>query len=648
MIRLSVMEQLVDISGQILLSAAKQHDFDTVLSEVGDFGPYQIISFFILCLPASLPSAFSAFNQPFVVGSPLHKCRLPNGNEDLRPKSNDSFNLVCDRRYWVEITTTAFYVGSFIGNFLFGYIADKWGRRCSFFLILLVLVVCGTANAFAKDVESFLILRFFTGLPFPALFQIPFIICMEFMGKSGRIFSGLMISLFFGAAMALLGFVAMFIRRWRQLTFFCNAPFVILFTYYFFLPESPRWLVSAGKWKEARKQLVRIAKTNGNRDVDVDELLTVLRNNQNKQEAEEAQRSHNVIDLFRTPNLRKKTLIVTYIWVMNAIIYNGLTLNVSNLPVDDYWSFVINGAVELPGYFIVWPLLQWVGRRWTLALTMIICGVGCVSAMFMPEGYPWLVATASFIGKFGVGSGFAVIYIFAGELYPTVVRAIGMGMSSMVAGSGLLLAPHIVKLGDIMRILPLIIMGLMALSAGVLTFFLPETLGTPLPMTIEDAENFGKETDKSGLFTGAKARLSADAPILAPVPRRKLDGLVSSPDIFDVFRQDVHWAVNSFLLHCTDEVLVPRSIHLEQNSSNRDHVACVVASQFTTVEATAVDHDWVAFFGELKFFLSLMNSSEINTSSTLASFFCTNLTPLARSCCFMNGQYRMPSEVNAV
>ena len=72
-----------------------------------------------------------------------------------------------------------------------------------------------------------------------------------------------------------------------------------------------------------------------------------------------------------------------------------------------------------------------------------------------------------------------------------------------------------------MRILPLIIMGLMALSAGILTFFLPETLGTPLPMTIEDAENFGKETDKSGLFTGAKARLSADVPILAPVPRRK-------------------------------------------------------------------------------------------------------------------------------
>lgn len=79
-----------------------------------------------------------------------------------------------------------------------------------------------------------------------------------------------------------------------------------------------------------------------------------------------------------------------------------------------------------------------------------------------------------------------------------------MGMSSMVAGSGLLLAPHIVRLvssdvsnnwktvqGDYWRILPMIVMGLMALSAGILTFFLPETLGAPLPMTIDDAENFG-------------------------------------------------------------------------------------------------------------------------------------------------------------
>ncbi|KAK5965056.1 Organic cation transporter 1 [Trichostrongylus colubriformis] len=544
-------EQLAELGTEILLGPANVIDFDYVLSQVGEFGPYQILFFFIICLPASIPSAFSAFNQPFVVGSPPHNCRLPPGRDDLKPQDADpdlskcyqynqtqvdfyrsftsspissyrdeislvpcqtgwefdnstysdslvtEFNLVCDRQHWVEISTTAFYLGSFIGNFLFGWVADKFGRRRSFFIILASLVIFGTANAFVQNIESFVVVRFLTGLPFPALFQIPFIICMEFMGKSGRIFSGLMISLFFGAAMALLGVVAMFIRRWRQLTFVCNAPFAALFCYYFFLPESPRWLVSAGKWSEASAQLQRIANMNGRKDeVDVEELLESLRENQCLG-ADGERRSRNVTDLFRTPNLRKKTMLVTYIWIMNAIIYNGLTLNISNLPVDDYWSFIINGAVELPAYFIVWPLLQTIGRRWTLASTMLVCGIGCVSAMFVPPDIPWLLASASFVGKFGVGSGFAVIYIFAGELYPTVVRAIGMGMSSMVAGSGLLLAPHIVKLGDYMKILPLLIMGIMALSAGTCAFFLPETLGAPLPMTIEDAENFGK---RRGLF----------------------------------------------------------------------------------------------------------------------------------------------------
>ncbi|CAB3407895.1 unnamed protein product [Caenorhabditis bovis] len=566
-----------DISNQILMASTVPMDFDYVLTQVGDYGFYQIMFFFIICLPASLPSAFSAFNQPFVVGSPPHICHIPPGKDYLKPLTTDEkilkckqynetqinmfrgvtsapvdtysdrldlipcqhgwdydnstyvtslvteFNLVCDQEHWIELTTTSFYVGSFIGNCLFGYIADKFGRRRSFFVILTVLVICGTANAFAPDVESFMILRFFTGLPFPALFQIPFIICMEFMGSSGRIFSGLMISLFFGAAMALLGIVAMFIRRWRQLTFVCNAPFAALFVYYFFLPESPRWSVSVGKWENAKAQLKRIASLNGKSDVDVDGLVEELKRHHHLAESQnnnddEEKTSHNICDLFKTPNLRKKTLLVTYIWVMNAIIYNGLTLNVSNLPVDDYWSFIINGAVELPGYFMVWPLLQCVGRRWTLATTMIVCGIGCVSAMFVPPEYPWLVASASFIGKFGVGSGFAVIYIFAGELYPTVVRALGMGMSSMVAGSGLLLAPHIVKLGQYWKILPLLIMGSMALSAGILTFFLPETLGAPLPMTIEDAENFGKKVQPDGLFTQA-AKKRESQPLLESTPK---------------------------------------------------------------------------------------------------------------------------------
>ena len=47
------------------------------------------------------------------------------------------------------------------------------------------------------------------------------------------------------------------------------------------------------------------------------------------------------------------------------------------------------------------------------------------------------------IGKFQIAASFAVIYVYAGELMPTVVRSEAMGISSFVAGIGLLIFPYI-------------------------------------------------------------------------------------------------------------------------------------------------------------------------------------------------------------
>uniref|UniRef100_A0A0R3RKW8 MFS domain-containing protein n=1 Tax=Elaeophora elaphi TaxID=1147741 RepID=A0A0R3RKW8_9BILA len=481
-------------------------DFDALLAEVGDFGPFQITLFFMICLPASLPSAFSAFNQPFVVGQPNHRCRLPEGREDLSPIDefatpeemscrqynateldlfwnstidnntiNDKnylrnlsliscqigwiydnsvyidslvteYDLVCERKYWVDLTSMVFYIGSFIGNVLFGYIADKFGRRISFFMILATLVICGTLNSFAWDTYSFMVLRFLTGLAFPALFQLPFIISMEFMGESGRIFSSIVLDIFFGTALVLLGVLAMFVRRWRKLIFLSNAPFVVLFTYYFFVPESPRWLVSVGRYDEAKIIIKRLAKFNGRNEVDVDDLMSrFVRSGCN---STLHSNKYNLIDLFRTPNLRKKTILITYIWFVNAVVYNCLTYNISNLPVNDFLSFIINGAVELPAYFLVWPLIDAIGRRWSLAAPMILAGLACISTIITPvtQEHPLFIPIMAYVGKFGIAASFAVIYLFSGEIYPTVLRALGMGMSSMVAGSGLILAPFVVRL----------------------------------------------------------------------------------------------------------------------------------------------------------------------------------------------------------
>jgi MFS transporter, OCT family, solute carrier family 22 (organic cation transporter), member 4/5 len=47
------------------------------------------------------------------------------------------------------------------------------------------------------------------------------------------------------------------------------------------------------------------------------------------------------------------------------------------------------------------------------------------------------------IGKFGISVSYAVVYVFSAEIYPTVVRNAGMGISSMSARVGGALAPFI-------------------------------------------------------------------------------------------------------------------------------------------------------------------------------------------------------------
>ena len=50
-----------------LSTTKKKLDFDDVLELVGNFGPYQILMYFLLCLPASLPAAWSTFNVVSVI-----------------------------------------------------------------------------------------------------------------------------------------------------------------------------------------------------------------------------------------------------------------------------------------------------------------------------------------------------------------------------------------------------------------------------------------------------------------------------------------------------------------------------------------------------------------------------------------------------
>ncbi len=77
---------------------------------------------------------------------------------------------------------------------------------------------------------------------------------------------------------------------------------------------------------------------------------------------------------------------------------------------------------------------------------------------------------------------FQLIFLYTAELFPTLIRNTALGFSSTASGLGSIGAPFVIGLGGI---IPMIVMGSLAILGGLTGILLPETLGLPLPHSLQ-------------------------------------------------------------------------------------------------------------------------------------------------------------------
>lgn len=100
------------------------------------------------------------------------------------------------------------------------------------------------------------------------------------------------------------------------------------------------------------------------------------------------------------------------------------------------------------------------------------------------------------VGKFAITISFAVVYIYAAELFPTSLRQSLLGTCSMFGRIGSMIAPQTPLLATYMKSLPLLLFGGTAFTSGILVLSFPETLDLKLPDSINEAVQIGHENDE--------------------------------------------------------------------------------------------------------------------------------------------------------
>lgn len=187
-----------------------------------------------------------------------------------------------------------------------------------------------------------------------------------------------------------------------------------------------------------------------------------------------------------------KTFLITLNWFANETVYLGLSYYGPSLGTNPPFSFFLSSLVELPSYALCWVVMDRFGRRWPMCTLMILGGISCVITVLLPENSETETLILYLISKSMICGSFLIIYPFAGELYPTQARGVGIGFSSYVGGLGLIIIPFITYLGKENLRLPLVIMGVVVIAGGFTGLRLPETLHHRLPQTLEEGEEFGK------------------------------------------------------------------------------------------------------------------------------------------------------------
>jgi len=316
------------------------------------------------------------------------------------------------------------FVGEFVGSFIWGPVADLFGRKKAFVCSNLIMVLFITLSACMPSFNSVVACQGMVGVGISGM-VVPFDTLAESVEERHSTVLTFAISGFwvFGTvhsnALAAVVYPHTGENGWRWLLLFSIWPIIVACIGGFAMPESPVWLVEMGREEEAIKALQYAADMNGR---DLGDVRLVVN------EATEC----NVLE-FCDEDLRLKTFLLVLVSVLGMVGYYGAALASPLLFRTkggriDHLEALFSSSGELVGWLAAAAFSHCFSPIRSLALCCFMATLGCC-CIFDSLGPGWFQVGANELGlsafvtraaAMGISCAF---YVVLPPAYPTHIRS---------------------------------------------------------------------------------------------------------------------------------------------------------------------------------------------------------------------------------
>lgn len=382
-------------------------------------------------------------------------------------------------------------VGIFFGATLFGALTDKIGREKMYALDLTVLVVACALSAFVAEAWQLIALRFVIGLAVGADYPIATSLLTEFTPSKRRGYmiglSGLAWSV--GAMTAfIVGYVVVSLsgghELWRWMLFSGAVVGIIVVVMRRGIPESPRWLMSKGRFDEASA----VVKDVYGKDV----VLTAADLPTSTHERGRSFGS-DLLSLARGGYLKRTimcgTLYFAQITPQYALYTFGTVILVTagiegenSSTLGELVIAILFAAGILPAL----KLIESWGRRPMTVVPFGLMVLPLAALGLWTDSPAWFVVGAFAFYAFVSGGPSVLEWIYPNELFPTEVRATAVGFAVGISRTGAAAGTYLLPIGmDSMGLGPMLLIGagITAVAFLVCLAWSPETKGRSLAET---------------------------------------------------------------------------------------------------------------------------------------------------------------------